>query len=155
MPQNFTHTTSIGGTVEEAFSMCDYSLEHLASRPAKVGDKLVTTKFKHSLTGGFCGLGEPNVAVCLAPGTELAFERDIETLSGFWMRPRRLDAKLARFRRVHEDQPGMHHDALELPSGQIALVTLLREGQFATVIQLPATERQHPAAEKTPATVAV
>ena len=33
--------------------MCDYSLEHLASRPAKVGDKLVTTRFKHSLTGGF------------------------------------------------------------------------------------------------------
>ena len=25
--------------------MCDYSLEHLASRPAKVGDQLVTTKF--------------------------------------------------------------------------------------------------------------
>ena len=23
--------------------MCDYSLEHLASRPAKVGDKLITT----------------------------------------------------------------------------------------------------------------
>ena len=34
--------------------MCDYSLEHLASRPAKVGDKLVTTTFKHSFTGGFC-----------------------------------------------------------------------------------------------------
>jgi hypothetical protein len=34
--------------------MCDYSLEHLTSRPAKVGDKLVTTRFKHSLTGGFC-----------------------------------------------------------------------------------------------------
>ena len=30
--------------------MCDYSLEHLASRPAKVGDKLVTTKFSRSLT---------------------------------------------------------------------------------------------------------
>jgi hypothetical protein len=25
--------------------MCDFSLEHLASRPAKVGDQLVTTKF--------------------------------------------------------------------------------------------------------------
>lgn len=88
--------------------MCDYSLEHLASRPAKVGDKLVSTKFKHSLTGGFCAVGEPTVAVCLQPGTELAFERDIETLSGFWMRPQRLDAKLARFRRVREDQPGVY-----------------------------------------------
>ena len=54
--------------------MCDYSVEHLASRPAKVGDKLVTMHFKHTLTGGFCAVGEPNVAVCLKPGTELAFD---------------------------------------------------------------------------------
>jgi hypothetical protein len=33
--------------------MCDYSLEHLASRPAAVGDKLVTTKFGQSFTRGF------------------------------------------------------------------------------------------------------
>ena len=52
--------------------MCDYSLEHLASRPARVGDTLVTTKFRHSLTGGFCGVGEPNVAVCLQPGSWLS-----------------------------------------------------------------------------------
>jgi hypothetical protein len=45
--------------------MCDYSLEHLASRPARVGDTLVTTKFSRSLTGGFCAVGEPNVAVCM------------------------------------------------------------------------------------------
>ena len=59
--------------------MCDYSLEHLTSRPAKVGDKLVTRRFKHSLTGGFCAIGEPNVAVCLKPGTELAFEREMKS----------------------------------------------------------------------------
>ena len=62
--------------------MCDYSLEHLASRPAKVGDKLVTTRFKHSLTGGFCAIGEPDIAVCLRPGTEMAFEREIESSIG-------------------------------------------------------------------------
>ena len=50
--------------------MCDYSLQHLASRPAKVGDKLVSTKFTHSLTGGFCAVGEPRVAVCVQPGTD-------------------------------------------------------------------------------------
>jgi hypothetical protein len=33
--------------------MCDYSLEHLVSRAAKVGDKLVTTRFGQGLTGGF------------------------------------------------------------------------------------------------------
>ena len=33
--------------------MCDYSLHHVTSRPAKVGDKLVTTNFKNSVTKGF------------------------------------------------------------------------------------------------------
>ena len=125
--------------------MCDYSLEQLASRPAKVGDKLVTTHFRYSLTGGFCAIGAPNVAVCLKPGTELVFEREIKTLSKFWMRSQKLGAKVARFRHVNLDCPTMHHDALELPSGEILLLTRLTEGQFATVIQLPA---QHAAAEQ-------
>jgi hypothetical protein len=36
--------------------MCDYSLDFVASRPAKVGDKLVTTKFKNSVTRGFAAV---------------------------------------------------------------------------------------------------
>ena len=79
--------------------MCDYSLEHLTSRAAKVGDKLVTTHFKHSLTGGFCAIGEPNIAVCLKPGTEIAFDREVESISGFWMRSKKLGSMVARFRR--------------------------------------------------------
>jgi hypothetical protein len=43
-------------------SMCDYSLDLVASRPAKVGDKLVTTEFQNSMTRGFAAIGEPNVA---------------------------------------------------------------------------------------------
>ena len=58
--------------------MCDYSLHLVASRPAKVGDKLVTTEFNNSLTRGFAAVGEPHVAVCLLPGTEVAFEREVE-----------------------------------------------------------------------------
>jgi hypothetical protein len=58
--------------------MCDYSLQYVASRPAKVGDKLVSTKFGNSITGGFAAAGEPNVAVCLLPGTEVAFESEAE-----------------------------------------------------------------------------
>ena len=57
--------------------MCDYSLDLVASRPAKVGDKLVTTKFEYSMTRGFAAIGEPNVAVCLLPGTEVAFEKEV------------------------------------------------------------------------------
>jgi hypothetical protein len=45
-------------------SVCDYSLHHLASRPAKVGDKLVTAKFVNTPTGGFAAGDNPNVAVC-------------------------------------------------------------------------------------------
>jgi hypothetical protein len=117
--------------------MCDYSLEHVASRPAKVGDKLVTTTFSRSPTGGFCAIGEPNVAVCLQPGTELAFEREIETPSALWC-PRKLGAKVARFRHVNEDKVYRHHDALELPGGKVVMLTALCEGQHATVLQLPA-----------------
>jgi len=58
--------------------MCDYSLDLVASRPAKVGDKLVTTKFQDSLTRGFAAIGEPSVAVCLLPGTEIAFEKEVK-----------------------------------------------------------------------------
>src|SRR5438445_2315448 len=57
--------------------MCDSSLHNVASRPAKVGDRLVTTKF-HFLPRGFAAIGEPNVAVCLLPGTEVAFESEVE-----------------------------------------------------------------------------
>src|SRR2546425_7746136 len=59
-------------------AMCDYSLDFVASRPAKVGDKLVSAHFSGSITRGFAAVGEPRVAVCLLPGTELAFEREVE-----------------------------------------------------------------------------
>src|SRR5262245_50632060 len=131
--------------------MCDYSLEHLASRPAKVGDRLVTTSFR-SLTVGFCAVGAPNIAVCLQPGTELAFDREIELPARFW-KVRKLGASVARFRRINEGWRTMHHDALELPGGEVVLLTALQEGQHATVIQLPAVERSQKAAQAIRASV--
>ena len=123
--------------------MCDYSLHHVASRPAKVGDKLVTTQFNNSITRGFAAVGEPNVAVCLLPGTEVAFEKEIEFERGFavlssWKREKRIGDKVARFRQVNTDKPNVHHDTLEFPSGETVLVTRLYEGQHA-VLQLPAS----------------
>ena len=44
--------------------MCDYSLHHVMSTPAKVGDVLKTTSFAGSSTRGFCSAAQPNVAVC-------------------------------------------------------------------------------------------
>jgi hypothetical protein len=125
--------------------MCDYSLHHVSSRPATVGDKLVTTKFVNTPTGGFAAVDNNNVAVCLRPGTELAFERDVECEPALGILPsRKLGQKVARFRQVNLDQPCVHHDALEFPDGKIVLVTRLREGQRATVLQMPAVA---PAAE--------
>jgi hypothetical protein len=89
---------------------------------------------------GFAAIGQADIAVCLLPGTEVAFERDVEFDGLFGVR-RRLKQKLARFRQINLDQPTMHHDALEFPDGEIVLVTELREGQHATVLQLPALER--------------
>ena len=122
--------------------MCDYSLDFVASRPAKVGDKLVTTKFNNSITRGFAAVGEPKVAVCLLPGTEIAFEKELECERAFRVLPKQtLTGTVARFRQINMDQPNAHHDALELPSGQIVLLTRLCEGQHATVLQLPAVPR--------------
>jgi hypothetical protein len=122
--------------------MCDYSLHHVASRPAKVGDRLVSTKFVNTPTGGFSGIDNPNVAVCLLPGTEIAFDRDVECDAALGILPsRKISQRLARFRQVNMDQPCVHHDALEFADGKVVLVTRLREGQQATVLQLPANER--------------
>jgi hypothetical protein len=119
--------------------MCDYSLHLVASRPAKVGDKLVTTAFNNSLTGGFASVGEPHVAVCLLPGTEVAFEGEVEYERIFDFRSQRIiGEKVARFRQINMEKPYTHHDALEFPNGQIVLLTRLSEGQHATVLQLPA-----------------
>jgi len=122
--------------------MCDYSLHHVASRPAKVDDKLTTTKFTNSITRGFASVDAPNVAVCLLPGTEIAFDKDVECEPAFGFFPKRKTGqRVARFRHVNEEHPSAHHDALEFPNGQIVLVTRLCEGQRATVLQLPAAPR--------------
>ena len=119
--------------------MCDYSLDFVASRPAKVGDKLVSTQFRNSMTRGFASVEEPGIAVCLLPGTEIAFEKDVEY--ELLHRSGLIVGKVAQFRRVNPSNPHSHHDALEFPDGEIVLVTRLSEGQHATVLQLPVTAR--------------
>jgi hypothetical protein len=122
--------------------MCDYSLHLVASRPAKVGDKLVSTRFPNTITRGFASVEERNVAVCLLPGTEIAFEEEVACETRFVLRSRRqIGHRVAQFRQVNKDQSDVHHDALEFPDGQIVLLTQLCEGQHATVLQLPAGPR--------------
>jgi hypothetical protein len=119
--------------------MCDYSLHLVSSRPAKVGDQLVTTSFAVTTTRGFVAVGEPDVAVCLLPGTEVAFERDVQRRGELWswFREKKSHGMLARFRQINVDQKNVHHDALEFADGTIVLLTNLRAGQKARVLQLP------------------
>lgn len=122
--------------------MCDFSLDFVTSRPARVGDKLVSTRFDNSFTRGFAAVGELNVAVCLRPGTEIAFEKEVECDKGFGVLPNlRLGETVAQFRQVNMDRPNAHHDALEFPGGKIVLLHKLCEGQHATILQLPAVSQ--------------
>jgi hypothetical protein len=80
--------------------------------------------------------------VCILPGTELAFSEEVQcapTAFGFssW-RTKTVNFRTAIFRQINKDQPRMHHDALEFPDGTFVLLTDLREGQEAAVLQLPA-----------------
>jgi hypothetical protein len=124
--------------------MCDYSLHHVANRPAKIEDKLVATKFNNSITRGFAAVGDPNVAVCLLPGTEIAFDDNVECEPSFGIGlfpNKKIGQRLARFRQINMDNSVAHHDALEFPDGRVVLITRLCEGQRATVLQLPAGAR--------------
>ena len=107
------------------------------------GDKLVSTSFLKSWTRGFAAVDEPNVAVCLLPGTELAFEENLMCEAAYGFSCKRLPHKVARFRQINKDRPHAHHDALELPDGQIVLLTKLAGGQHATVLQLPASPSEN------------
>lgn len=129
--------------------MCDYSLHHVSSRPARVSDKIVTTELAKSKTRAFAAVGEcgaklvihdsaPEVAVCLLPGTELAFDDNVRYDRAFSLLGKaHVNHKVARFRQIDLDDPHVQHDALEFPDGQILKVAQLTAGQTATVLQLP------------------
>lgn len=119
--------------------MCDYSLFSVKSRPAKVGDKLTTHNFGTG-TRGFSAWEDASTAVCVLSGTELSFAGEVGCaptgLLGW--RDKVIKHKTAIFRQINQQKTAAHHDALEFPDGQIVLLTLLNEGQQATVLQLPA-----------------
>jgi hypothetical protein len=124
----------------KALIMCDYSLESIASRPAAIDDKLVVTNFRNSTTRGFASQESAGVAICLMPGTEIAFDKPIAT-DGFWSRGVwalwQDRHSTAIFRKINAHSHSMHHDALELPNGQTVLLTRLQAGQRARVLTLP------------------
>ena len=121
--------------------MCDFSLHAVRSRPAKVGDRLTTHMFNLG-TSGFCAPEDERMAVCLLPGTEVSFADEVRRAPRFPWRRRVICYKTAIFRQINLHKRATHHDALEFPSGEVVLLTLLEEGQQATVLQLPAAPRE-------------
>jgi hypothetical protein len=126
--------------------MCDYSLHCVQSRAARAGDLLISSAFPNTVTRGFSAVGEPGIAVCLLPGTELVFSEDAVCDHPFAelfpnMRFGCIGARLARFRQINQEQANRHHDALEFANGRIVTLTRLRPGQTARVLQLPAQSR--------------
>jgi hypothetical protein len=119
--------------------MCDYSLHAVATRPAKVGETLISTTFRGTSTRGFASESEPAVAVCLLPGTELAFEQNVK-YDNRWIWTRTAPYRVGKFNSIDPHVRERHHDAIEFPDGSYVLVTQLCTGQRATVLQLPVTQ---------------
>ncbi len=117
--------------------MCDYSLHYVKSRPAKVGDQLTIRDFGLG-TRGFAASEDKDLAVCVLPGTELSYAREVTFDHLMLWSVRTINHKTAIFRQINKTRQMVHHDALEFPDGQIVLLTYLEEGQKATVLQLPA-----------------
>jgi hypothetical protein len=128
--------------------MCDYSLHAIASRPARVGERLVTTGFHGSPTRGFAAKEERAVAICLAPGTELAFDQEVKYNRSYLFT--RDDREIIRsagfcvalFCKIEPRSPDLHRDALLFPDGTTVLVNKLSEGQCARVLQLPVNRQE-------------
>ena len=127
--------------------MCDYSLHAVATRPARVGETLITTTFPATSTRGFASERDPEVAVCMLPGTELAFAENVR-YDNRWIWTREIGFRVGKFGAIDRHVPDRHHDAIEFPDGSHVLVTLLCEGQRVTVLQLPV---QAQPAERAPA----
>ena len=86
----------------------------------------------------------------MLPGTELSFSSEVtcQTTGLFPWRCKVVNHTTAIFRQVNKQRVAAHHDALEFADGQIILLTLLAEGQRATVLQLPAEPKAADEREK-------
>jgi hypothetical protein len=139
--RHFHRIVSPASEISGEYPMCDYSLHAVASRPTKVGETLVSTSFYGTATRGFAARNEPAVAVCLLPGTELAFDHDVR-YNRNWLSTKSAGFRVARFCTIHPEARDQHHDALVFPDGNTVLVNLLSEGQHARVLQLPVVRQE-------------
>ena len=126
--------------------MCDYSLAQVATRKAAVGDTLKVRDFGTG-TRGFGPADGEDVAVCVLPGTEIAFDAPIRTYRLYDQNDGALSSAVGIFRQVDKDTPHTHHDALGLPDGTVVKLHNLLLNQTATILQLPAAPKTAKEAE--------
>src|SRR5260370_2664327 len=101
-------------------AMCDFSLHNVKSRPAKVGDKLTT----HNFNTGTCGFAAPEdstTAVCILPGTELAFSAEVICASSRLSTYRTISCRTEGCRQLHKELPQVHHGLPAFADGAFAL----------------------------------
>gem|GEM_PF-189461 len=131
--------------------MCDYSAKSARQRAAKRDDHLVTRSISQH-TRGFTSVTDPTTAVCLLPGTELGFNRNVkvagEKIFGLIPMSETIPYKVARFIQVEKKDQRTHHDALEFPDGTTIKLNELVGNQKATVLQLPAVPKTRAEAEQ-------
>jgi hypothetical protein len=94
---------------------------------------------KRLAASAMCLSAAPNcdMTVCVLPGTELAFAGDVACLPAGLLgwKTKTINHQTAIF---NKDKLAAHYDALEFPDGRTVLLTVLCQGQEATVLQLPA-----------------
>ena len=112
---------------------CATSLVAVASRPARVADRLITAGFRNTSTRGFASPEDMTTAVCFRPGTEIAFDHAPKN-HRLW----RCTAA-SNVARPSDKYGGAttHHDALEFSDGTVVPLTKMLPGQHAIVLQLP------------------
>jgi hypothetical protein len=116
--------------------MCDYSIHVAKTRNAEVGDELIAVDFGNGTRGFARPTDGKETATCLLPGTEIAFiQTPVRVANGDF------HFSTAIFRQRNKHLPMAHHDVLEFPDGQQALLGYLFEGTEVTVLQLPAKPR--------------
>src|SRR5260370_8292792 len=116
---DFGKRTGTGASRNQRSSsaMCGFILHHVKSRHAKVGDKLRTVNFNTG-TRGFAAPEDPTTAVCILPGTELAFSEEVKCAPFGLLnwRVRIIESRTAIFRQVTKNIPPLHHNALQFPN---------------------------------------
>ena len=127
--------------------MCDYSLHALATRPAEVGETLISTTFPRHIDPRLRFRTRAAVAVCMLPGTELAFAEDVK-YDNRWIWTKTIGYRVGKFNTIDPHVRERHHDAIEFPDGSHVLVTQLCAGQHVTVLQLPVSQKGRRACAK-------